>query len=340
MKKHLNTLYINTDDSWLTQDGETVSIRMPGRSVVRIPLLNLEAIQTFGWNIIATPQLMAKCAEMGISISLCTPHGRFLCRVSGFTSGNVLLRRAQYRIADNPERALSIARNMITAKILNARTVLQRVCRDYPDRQQRLAPTRHELDHFAQQAKEAISAEQLLGIEGAAAEAYFSAFPHFLLTTAFSFRARSRRPPQDPINALLSFTYSLLAADCKSALEAVGLDSAVGYYHRERPGRPSLALDLMEEFRAPLADRTALSLINRKQLSTKDFIREENGAVNLTDDARRLVLTSWQERKKDIIEHPYLREKLPIGMLPHIQARLLAQHTREALDAYPPMIWK
>lgn len=340
MKKHLNTLYITTDDTWLAQDGETVSVRLPGRSPVRIPFLNLEAIQTFGWNIIATPQLMAKCAESGISISFCTPHGKFLCRVSGYTSGNVLLRRAQYRIADDTRRALYIARNMIAAKILNARTVLQRVCRDYPDRQMLLTSTRNELDCFARQAKEAESAAQLLGTEGAAAEAYFRAFPHFLLTESFSFHSRSRRPPLDPINALLSFTYALLSADCKSALEAVGLDSAVGYYHRERPGRPSLALDLMEEFRAPLADRMVLSLINRKQLSPKDFICEDNGAVSLTSDARRLVLTSWQERKNDIIEHPYLREKMSIGMLPHIQARLLSQHTRNALDAYPPMLWK
>ena len=340
MKKHLNTLYVTTDDTWLAQDGETISVRLPGRPPVRIPFLNLEAIQTFGWNIIATPQLMAKCAEAGISISFCSPHGKFLCRVSGYTSGNVLLRREQYRIADDAARALRIARNMVVAKIFNSRTILQRVCRDYPERQQTLTPTRHELAYFARQARDAESAEQLLGIEGAAAEAYFGAFPHFLLTKALPFRSRSRRPPLDPINALLSFTYTLLAADCKSALEAVGLDSAVGYYHRERPGRPSLALDLMEEFRAPLADRMVLSFVNRKQISAKDFIHEGNGAVTLTDDARRLVLTSWQERKKDVIEHPYLREKITIGMLTHIQARLLAQHTRGSLDAYPPMIWK
>ena len=340
MKKHLNTLYITTDDTWLAQDGETISVRVPGRPAVRIPFLNLEAIQTFGWNIIATPQLMAKCVEEKISLSFCTPFGKFLCRVCGFTSGNVLLRRVQYRLADDPLRALHIARNMVAAKILNARTILQRFCRDYPDKLQPLASTRHELAYFAQQSRNAETPSQLLGIEGAAAEAYFRAFPHFFLTDALTFYSRSRRPPLDPVNALLSFTYSLLTADCKSALEAVGLDSAVGYYHRERPGRPSLALDLMEEFRAPLADRMVLSLINRKQISAKDFIHENNGAVCLTDDARRLVLTSWQERKKDVIEHPYLREKMPIGMLTHIQARLLAQHIRGALDAYPPMIWK
>ena len=340
MKKHLNTLYITTEDTWLALDGETVSVRMPGRSAVRIPLVNLEAIQTFGWNIMATPQLMAHCAECGVHLSFCSPHGRFLCRVSGYSPGNVLLRRAQYRLADDPYASILIAREMVAAKILNARTVLQRVCRDYSERAAILQECGNNLASYVRQARRATTAEQLLGIEGAAAECYFSAFPHFLLSDEWSFQSRNRRPPRDPVNSLLSFAYTLLAADCKSALEAVGLDHAVGLYHKDRPGRPGLALDLMEEFRAPLADRTVLTLLNRKQLSARDFIHEESGFVRLTDEARKLVLTSWQERKKNEMMHPYLQEKVTIGMLPHIQARLLAQHIRGALDAYPPILWK
>ncbi len=340
MKKHLNTLYITTEDTWLSLDGETVSVRLPGRESVRVPLVNLEAIQTFGWNIMATPQLMAHCAECNVHISFCSPYGKFLCRVTGYAPGNVLLRRAQYRLADDPIASIVIAREMVAAKILNARTVLLRVCRDYSERAATLQGSARALAAYVQQARQASSAAQLLGIEGAAAECYFSAFPLFLLSDEWVFNARNRRPPLDPVNSLLSFVYTLLAADCKSALEAVGLDHAVGVYHKDRSGRPSLALDLMEEFRAPLADRTVLTLLNRKQLSQRDFIREEGGFVRLTDDARKLVITTWQERKKTEVMHPFLQEKMTIGMLPHIQARLLAQHIRGALDAYPPMLWK
>ena len=214
------------------------------------------------------------------------------------------------------------------------------MCRDYGERAAVLQECGNTLASYVRQARRATTAEQLLGIEGAAAECYFSAFPHFLLSDEWSFQSRNRRPPRDPVNSLLSFAYTLLAADCKSALESVGLDHAVGLYHKDRPGRPGLALDLMEEFRAPLADRTVLTLLNRKQLSARDFIHEEGGFVRLTDEARKLVLTSWQERKKDEMMHPYLQEKVTIGMLPHIQARLLAQHIRGALDAYPPILWK
>ncbi len=340
MKKHLNTLFITTEDTWLALDGETVSVRMPGREIVRVPLVNLEAIQTFGWNIMATPQLMAHCAECNVHISFCSPHGRFLCRVTGYAPGNVLLRRAQYRLADDPIASVSIAREIVAAKILNARTVLLRVGRDYSERAAALQGSARALAGYVQQARQASSAAQLLGIEGAAAECYFSAFPLFLLSNEWAFSARNRRPPLDPVNSLLSFVYTLLTADCKSALEAVGLDHAVGVYHRERPGRPALALDLVEEFRAPLADRTVLTLLNRKQLSPRDFVQEEGGFVRLSDDARKLVITTWQERKKTEVLHPFLQERMTIGMLPHIQARLLAQHIRGTLDAYPPMLWK
>ncbi|MBQ7022784.1 MAG: type I-C CRISPR-associated endonuclease Cas1 [Akkermansia sp.] len=341
MKQHLNTLYVKSEGAWLSLDGESVLVSVNKQKVGRIPLHNLQAIQTFGWSIGASTQLMAHCADKGIHISFCNPNGKLLCNVSGFSSGNVLLRRQQYRIADTPSTSISIVREMIAAKIQNTRVTLQRALRDH---------TLTDADHITdvvknlatsvKTARQASTFLELLGIEGYAAERYFSIFSHLIIPRDFTFSSRSRRPPLDPVNALLSFSYALLASDCKSALESVGLDSAVGFYHKDRPGRPGLALDLMEEFRTPLADRLVLSLLNRRQLKSHDFKVEETGAVRLSDDARKLVLTSWQERKSEILMHPFLEEKVTIGMLPFIQARLLAQVIRGALDAYPPMLWK
>lgn len=340
MKQHLNTLYITTEHTHLSLDGETVSVHLKDRGCTRIPLLNLQAIQTFGWDISATPQLMAHCAERGVSLSFCSPSGRLLCNVTGFTSGNVLLRRRQYRLADDASGSICIAREMIAAKILNARTVLQRAARDRKVENPELEEAIRTLSRSVQSARRQTSSAELLGTEGFAAERYFSVFSHMIVPSEFQFQGRTKRPPRDPVNSLLSFAYSLLAADCKSALESVGLDSAVGFYHKDRPGRPGLALDLMEEFRAPLADRLVLSLLNRRQVKISDFQVEASGAVNLSDSARKLVLTTWQERKKEQIMHPFLQEKITIGYLPHVQARLLALHVRGALDAYPPMVWK
>lgn len=340
MKKYLNTLYVTKEDTWLSLDGETVAVSLHGERLLRLPLVNLEAIQTFGWNIGASPALMAACAERGIHLAFCNPRGRLLCNVSGFTHGNVLLRRQQYRLADNPQDALCVAKEMIAAKILNSRTVLQRIARDHNELERILAPVVVELAVSVRCARRTSSHAELLGVEGHAAERYFSIFSHLIIPADFSFESRNRRPPTDPVNALLSFVYSLLSNDCKSALEAVGLDSAVGLLHKDRPGRPGLALDLMEEFRAPLAERLVLSLLNRRQLKRNDFQIEHSGGVRLRDDARKVVLTAWQERKAEMIFHPFLKEKMTMGMLPHIQARLLAQHIRGALNAYPPMVWK
>ncbi len=346
MKQHLNTLYVTRDGCRLSLDGESVAVSLRGQRLIRVPLRNLEAIQTFGWDISATPQLMGHCANNGVRIGFCDPNGKLFCNVTGFTPGNVLLRRQQYRVADDAAASLSIAREMVAAKILNARCVLQRGLRDraeysMPEAARLLAQDAvRDLARSVQRARQVDSAAALLGVEGAAAERYFGAFSCLLTVEGFSFAQRCRRPPKDPVNALLSFAYALLANDCKSALEAVGLDSAVGFYHRDRPGRPGLALDLMEELRAPLADRLALTLLNRRQLSQEDFSCDEGGGVRLSDEARRTVLTHWQERKKEMLLHPFLQEKITLGMLPHIQARLLAQHVRGALDAYPPMFWK
>lgn len=340
MKQHLNTLYITRDDTWLSLDGETVAISLKGERLARIPLVNLEGIQTFGWNIGASPQLLAHCAEKGVHVAFCNPRGRLLCNVSGFTHGNVLLRRCQYRLADNSELALSVAREMISAKILNSRTILQRAVRDHGRATDELNDVVSQLAHSVRRARVAGSHGELLGVEGHAAERYFSVFEHMLLSPEFVFDCRNRRPPRDPVNALLSFAYAILANDCKSAVESVGLDSAVGLFHKDRPGRPGLALDLMEELRAPLADRVVLSLLNRRQLKPADFCTEATGGISLSDEARRIFLAAWQERKVELFLHPYLKEKITIGMLPHIQARLLAHCIRGSLNAYPPIIWK
>lgn len=340
MKQHLNTLYITTENTRLTLDGETVAIHMKERGCTRIPLHNLQAIQTFGWDISATPQLMAHCAKRGVHLSFCSPNGKLFCNVTGFSSGNVLLRRQQYRMADNPFQSILIAREMVAAKIANARTVLQRSVRDKKLQDEEMDAVIRKLAICVQTVRSHKSTNELLGAEGYAAERYFSVFEKMIASKDFYFQGRVKHPPKDPVNSLLSFVYTLLTADCKSALEGVGLDSAVGFYHKDRPGRPGLALDLMEELRAPLADRLVLSLLNRRQLKTSDFFQEPTGAIFLSDSARKLILTSWQERKAEQIMHPYLQEKITIGILPHIQARLLAQYVRGALDAYPPMIWK
>ncbi len=342
MKQCLNTLYVTKEESYLSKDGETVAVSLHGQRLACIPLHNLQAIQTFGWNIGASPQLMAACAEKGVRISFCDPNGKLLCNVTGFSAGNVLLRRQQYRLADDAEKAHAIAREMIAAKILNARSVLQRNLRDHdtPERRQEFPRVIQELALSVRQARTSATAAALLGIEGHAAELYFSVFANLVLPGEFAFSGRTRRPPRDPVNALLSFAYALLASDCKSAAEAVGLDSAVGIYHKDRPGRPGLALDLMEELRAPVADRLVLSLLNRRQLKPTDFQYDAEGGVRMSDDARRTVLKTWQERKSETVMHPFLQEKITVGLIPHIQARLLAHHIRGGLDAYPTFIWK
>ncbi len=292
----------------------------------------------------SSPFLMGFCAENNIGLSFLTEHGRFMARVQGSVSGNVLLRREQYRRADHEPASLAIAANMIAAKLANTRHILMRAARDHGEK----SPARaFELTQVADflavriaLVARATNLDTLRGIEGDSAAGYFTVFSHLLTNhdPAITISGRSRRPPLDPVNALLSFLYALLMHDCRSALESCGLDSQCGFLHRDRPGRPSLALDLMEEFRAFLADRTALSLFNRQQITAKDFDLKENGAVLLKDDSRKKVLTAWQERKQDEITHPFLDEKTTVGLLPQLQARLLARHLRGDLDAYPAFL--
>lgn len=344
MKTHLNTLFVTLEGAYLSKDGAAVAIRHEKQTKLRVPLHNLDGIVTFGWDTSASASLMAACAEAGVALSFHSPYGKFLAAINGFTSGNILLRREQYRRADDPDSTLKIAKNLIAAKLANCRTVIQRALRDHPDtsHQSGLKSTAAYLLNRIQATQQVRGIDELRGVEGEAAVAYFSAFQKLITIqdSVFVFKSRSRRPPLDPVNALLSFIYSLLTHDIRSACESCGLDPQCGFLHRDRPGRPSLALDLIEEFRPMLADRLALSLINRKQLSAKDFEYKESGAVFLKDKPRKVVLQAWQERKQAEIMHPFLQEKTTVGLLVHLQARLLARHLRGDLDAYPAFLWK
>ncbi len=341
MRRMLNTLFVTTPSAYLALENENVCVLLDKEVRLRVPLLNLESIVQFGYPG-ASPALMGECAERKIALTFLTEHGRPLAQLVSPQPGNVHLRRQQYRIADNMERATQVAGLMIAAKLLNSRTVLLRGQRDHPVETEATSHAIRDIGHLARQATHAENADALRGIEGDGARRYCSALPHLVLEdkTYFSFVKRSRRPPLDPFNALLSFLYTLLAHETQAALFSVRLDSAVGFLHRDRSGRQGLALDLMEELRPVFADRMALTLINRKQITRKSFHATESGAVLLRDDARKAVLAAWQERKQDIITHPYLREKIPFGLVPYAQALLLARYIREDLDAYPPFFWR
>lgn len=343
MKTHLNTLFVTTDKAYLAKDGQAVAVRLQRETRLRVPLHNLDGIACFG-RVGLSPALMGACGEAGVAISLLSAQGRFLARVVGYTSGNVLLRREQYRAADDELATRELARSIVLGKLANCRTVLLRAARDSTDapRAQRLQAAAKRLGASVIEAQLADSADRLRGLEGEAAVNYFAAFNDLVSSVdpAFRFVRRSRRPPADPLNALLSFVYTLLLHDVRSACEATGLDAAVGYLHRDRPGRPSLALDLMEELRPSLADRVVLSLINRGQVTASDFTRGETGGVVMDDATRKKVLVAWQERKQEEIVHPFLQERMTVGLLVHVQARLLARRLRGDVDAYPPMLWK
>lgn len=343
MKKLLNTLYITSPGKYLSLDGENIVVSEKDEEVTRVPLHNIEAVVTFGYTG-ASPALMGACAERNISLSFLTPSGRFLARVTGSQWGNILLRREQYRIAGSPEKSLKIARNFIVGKLYNSKWVIERVCRDYPMRVdvEKLRSVSAKLSGAVIEAKGAASADFLRGVEGKAASDYFSVFDDMILQqkTDFAFSGRSRRPPLDPINAMLSFAYTLLTGMCSSALETVGLDPYEGFFHTERPGRASLSLDLVEELRSVIADRFVLTLINKRIADPSCFIKKESGAVIMTDSFRKTFLSQWQSKKQEVITHPFLDEKVEWGMVPFSQALLLARYIRGDLDEYPPFFWK
>lgn len=343
MRQLLNTLYIFTEDTYLTLDGENVVARVQGQETGRVPLHTLESIVSFAYPG-ASPALMAACSERGVSLSFFSQSGRFLASAEGEVSGNVLLRREQYRWADDPEKSLSVARNCIAGKLFNSRWVLERCIRDHGMRVN--ADAIKEVSNYLAAAipevRTCASMDSLRGIEGDAAATYFSVFDELLLrdTDTFYFHGRTRRPPTDPVNSMLSLFYNVLAKDCSSALSSVGLDPFVGFMHTDRPGRRSLALDLMEEFRPIMVDRFVISAVNNRVVNPSHFEQRETGEVRLTDEGRKALFKAWQERKRETFMHPFLKEKIPWGLAPFVQAQLLAKYIRGDLDAYPPLLWK
>lgn len=341
MQQIANTLYVLTQGAYLHLDHDTVRVEVERATQLRVPLLQLGALVAFG-NVLISPQLMARCAEDGRAVTLLDRNGRFKARVVGPTGGNVLLRRAQHQALSDPARTLAVARHMVAGKLQNERQVLLRGAREASAPEDEAA-----LGAAARAVAQGIAASQwvgdldaLRGVEGTAAREYFGAFDRLVRDDRETFRmaGRNRRPPLDPINALLSFCYTLLTADCVAALEGCGLDPQVGFLHALRPGRPALGLDLLEELRSPVADRLALTLINRKQLTASDFETRPGGAVSLTDAGRKRVVVAYQERKADEVPHRLLDRKVPLGLVPHIQARLLARHLRGDLEYYPPFL--
>lgn len=343
MKRLLNTLYVTGKNRYLSLDGENIVISERQEEIGRIPLHNIQGIVTFGYTG-ASPALMGACAEKNIELTFMSGNGRFLARVAGEVKGNVTLRKQQYRISDDPEASIRFARDFIIGKVYNSRWILERAIRDYPLRvdTERLKEKSQFLYQSLQNIRECDNSAKLLGLEGEAASVYFSIFDELILQQkdVFYFHGRNKRPPLDRVNAMLSFAYSLLAGMCGSALEGVGLDPYVGFYHTDRPGRISLALDLMEELRGVMADRFVLTLINKRVIKEGHFIEKEDGAVLLNDAGRKVFLSAWQERKQEMIKHPFLDEKLEWGMIPHAQALLLARCIRGDLDEYPPFFWK
>lgn len=343
MRKLLNTLFVLTESSYLSLDGENVLVSQDRTEIARFPLHTLEGILCFSYSG-ASPALMGACAQRDVDLAFFTPHSRFLARSVGQAKGNVLLRQQQFRTAGDPGVSCRYAKSFLLGKIYNARWVLERATRDHPQRVpvDKLKTLSGQLAAALLCIEDAMTAEELRGIEGEAAQLYFSRFDNLILQQreTFAFTKRTRRPPLDPVNALLSFAYTLLARDCAAALEGVGLDSYVGFLHRPRPGRTSLALDLMEELRAVYADRFVLTCINQKTILPKHCARQESNAVLLTEEGRRAFLQAWQQRKQQTIQHPFLREKIPWGLVPYVQALLLARTLRGDLDRYPPFFWK
>jgi CRISPR-associated protein Cas1 len=343
MRKLLNTLYVTTQGAYVARDGETLAVRVEREERLRVPIHTLSSLVCFG-TVGVSPPAMGLCAESGVAVSFLTEHGHFLARVQGPVNGNVLLRREQYRRADDEAGSAAIARAVVMAKVANSRSVLLRGARERAE-----AAGAAEMLRAAERLAQALgelpvaeSVDRVRGFEGDAARAYFGAFDHLIEVSKdrFFFRERSRRPPLDNMNALLSFLYTLLVHDVRAALETVGLDPAVGFLHRDRPGRPGLALDLMEELRPLLGERLALTLVNRQQVRAEGFVKSESGGVTMDDATRKAVLVAYQARKQDELAHPFLDEKMPVGMIAYAQALLLARHLRGDLDAYPPFFWR
>jgi len=343
VRKLLNTLYVSSQGSYIHKDGETIVVEREQQKLLQLPVHTIGGIVCFG-NVLCSPFLLGFCAEHDIAVSFLTEYGNFLASVRGPVTGNVLLRRAQYRMADDSDATRKIAANIVAAKLANSRLVMNRAIRDHGDKIDvpSIRSSSATIDRLIDELPHTADSDEVRGIEGMAAAEYFSVFNHFIVDQKkdFIFKDRNRRPPLDPVNALLSFVYTLLSHDVRSAIETVGLDPAVGFLHRDRPGRPGLALDLMEEFRPVIADRLVLSLINRGQVGLQGFKQAENGAVVMDDATRKTVLVEYQNRKQDEIYDPYIEEKIPVGLLYFVQANLMARFIRGDIDGYPPFFWR
>lgn len=343
MKQLLNTLFVMTEDAYLALENDNVAVHQEDVILAKIPLRSIESILCFSYKG-ASPSLMGRCGEMGVSMSFYSPRGHYYCSIMGEKNRNVLLRREQFRRADNEMDALPVAKSFIIGKIFNAKWVLERTKRDHALRVnvERISQQSNRLTQRLPEIRQCDSMDALRGLEGMAAKEYFYAFDDLILRNKdnFFFEGRTRRPPLDRMNALLSFIYSVLTNDCCAALQGVGLDPYVGFMHVDRPGRASLALDLVEEFRPVIADRFALTLVNTGAIQMKDFEERENGSVFLSETGRKAVLGAWQRKKAEQIVHPYLQEKNSWGLVPYVQALLLARFLRGDIDAYPPFMWK
>lgn len=343
MRHLLNTLYVMTEDTYLANEGENVTILKDKEIIARYPLHGLDSIIVFNYKGVS-PALMGMCVEKQINLCFMTPGGQFLARITGKSFGNVLLRKKQYRLAEGSEEALQISKNMLVGKLYNARWILLRTVRDHAlvVDIEKIRKTTNRIQISIKQIESATEHDQLRGIEGDAASEYFGVFNEMILNPdeAFVFHGRSRRPPLDCVNAMMSFAYTLLANNCASALESVGLDSYVGFMHTDKPGRMSLALDLMEELRPVIADRFVLYCINNRVVNASMFENSESGGVFLNEKGRKTFLKTWQERKKETLTHPFLKEKTTWGLVPYLQALLLARYLRGDTDQYPPFLWK
>lgn len=343
MRKLMNTLYVTSPDTYLSLDGENIVVLQDNKEKIRVPMQNLEGIVAFGYTG-ASPALMGYCAKNNIALTFLSKSGKFLARITGETRGNVVLRREQYRIADDEYRSLAIAKNCIIGKIYNSKNVVKRAMRDHSQRidVDQFEKISFQLQNSLIMVQQANSIDELRGYEGEAAVRYFSILDQLILQqkNSFYFHSRNKRPPLDNMNAMLSFMYTLLAHETAAALESVGLDSYVGFFHTDRPGRISLALDMMEELRSIFVDRFVISLVNKRIVNENGFEKQENGAVIMTDSTRKEILRNWQERKQDKIKHPFLNETIEWGLVPYVQAMLLARYIRGDLDEYPPFMWK
>ncbi len=337
----LNTLFVQTPRSFLRLDGDTIKVEVGGEKRLQVPLLHITALILFG-DVTVSSALMMRCAREDREITFLDFSGRFRCRVVGPASGNVLLRKAQFDAHACVDRTLAIARPIVAGMIKNTRQTLLRAGRETNDpmRAPILYAQAEQLAALLVSLPAAATIDAVRGLEGQAAACYFSVFGEMIVRRKvdFAFALRSRRPPRDRMNALLSFLYALLTTDCAAAVEGVGLDPQFGYLHTIRPGRPALALDLVEEFRSYLADRLALTLVNRKQIDPDHFDERPGGSVMLNEKGRKVVLAAYQERKKEEVAHPLLQSKSPLGLLPHLQARILARHLRGDLPCYLPFI--